>query len=76
MNRYELLKINEDVIFQFVKNGILSYKIIRDMEIFESYLQLQEDLTQELKFVLLGEEFGLSHKTIEPIIYTMKNEIR
>jgi hypothetical protein len=76
MNRYELLKENEDVIFQFVKNGILSYKIIRDMEIFESYLQLQEDLTQELKFVLLGEEFGLSHKTIEPIIYTMKNEIR
>lgn len=75
MNRYQLLKQNDSMVFLFVKNGILSYQVIRDMEIFEEFNRLQ-NLTNELKYILLGEQFELSAKRIEQIITSMKNEIK
>jgi hypothetical protein len=43
MNKYELLTENKQLIYQFVKNGILSYLMIRDIEIYETYLNLNDN---------------------------------
>jgi hypothetical protein len=47
MNKYELLTENKQLIYQFVKNGILSYLMIRDIEIYETYLNLNDNITKE-----------------------------
>lgn len=73
MNRYELLKKNESITYQFVKNGILSYMILRDIEIFESYNTIDDNITKELKYILLAEQYELSVKRIEQIIYNMQS---
>lgn len=75
MNRYELLKKNENIIFQFVKNGILSYMMIRDIEIYENYNQLEDNLTKEMKYIILAEQYELSVKRIEQIVYNMQSVI-
>lgn len=74
MNRYQLLKEHESVIYLFVKNGILSYQIIRDMEIYDTYQNLEETI-KELKYIELGELYELSPKRIEQIIYQMERVI-
>lgn len=76
MNRYDLLKKHEAITFQFVKNGILSYMIIRDIEIYEAYNALDDNITKELKYIILGEQYELSVKRIEQIIYNMTNKIK
>lgn len=76
MNRYELLKQNENIIFQFVKNGILSYMMIRDIEIYESFNEIEDDITKEMKYIILAEQYELSVKRIEQIIYNMTNIIK
>ncbi len=76
MNRYELLKNNENITFQFVKNGILSYMILRDIEIFETYSALEDNITKEMKYIILAEQYELSVKRIEQIIYNMTNSIK
>ena len=77
MNRYQLLKKNENLIFQFVKNGILSYQIIRDMEIYERYDELGDEIeNNQFKYLLLSEEHSLSEKSIERIIYQMNRVIK
>jgi hypothetical protein len=48
MNKYELLTENKQLIYQFVKNGILSYLMIRDIEIYETYLNLNDNITKEI----------------------------
>lgn len=75
MNRYQLLNNNRDTIFTFIKNGILSYQINRDMEIYESYFLLEDELTNEIKYIALGEQFELSNKRIQQIIYNMQKTI-
>lgn len=75
MNRYELIKSNEELTFQYVKNGILSYQIIRDMDIYEKFNSL-DNLTNEIKYILLADEFELSKSRIEQIITSMKCEIK
>ncbi|PWB24643.1 hypothetical protein DCO46_11035 [Flavobacterium sp. HTF] len=75
MNRYELLKKNKSITFQFVKNGILSYIILRDIEIFESYNSIEDNITKELKYIILAEQYELSVKRIEQIIYNMQSVI-
>jgi hypothetical protein len=47
MNKYELLTENKQLIYQFVKNGILSYLMIRDIEIY-AYLNLNDNITKEI----------------------------
>lgn len=74
MNRYQLLKEHESVIYLFVKNGILSYQIIRDIEIYDSYQNLEETI-KELKYIELGELYELSPKRIEQIVYQMERII-
>lgn len=76
MNRYELLKENEAIIFQFVKNGILSYMMIRDIEIYETFNQLEDKLTKEMKYIILSEQFELSTDRIKQIIYNMECKIK
>jgi len=74
LNRYQLLKEHESIIYLFVKNGILSYQIIRDMEIYDTYQNLEETI-KELKYIELGELYELSPKRIEQIIYQMERII-
>jgi hypothetical protein len=74
MTRYELLKNNENVMFSFIKNGILSYKIIRDIEIFEQFNDL-DLINKDAKYMYLGEVFELTPNRIEQIVYQMERII-
>ena len=77
MTRYQLLKKNENLIFSFVKNGILSYQILRDLEIYEKYQELGDEINNnQFKYLLLSEEHSLSEKSIERIIYQMNRIIK
>lgn len=49
--------------------------MLRDIEIFESYINLGDNLNKDMKYIMLGEEFELSNKRIEQIIYQMLKEI-
>jgi hypothetical protein len=71
MNRYQLLKKNEEIIYQFIKNGIISYQIIRDMEIYETFIQM-DNTTNELKYIILADDYELSSQRVKQIITTMK----
>ncbi|MBC5836777.1 hypothetical protein [Flavobacterium muglaense] len=75
MNRYQLLKKNKNTIHRFVKNGILSYMVIRDIEIYEALQQLQKDIPKELKYIMLAEQFELSPDRVKQIIYNMQSLI-
>jgi hypothetical protein len=72
MNKYELLTENKQLIYQFVKNGILSYLMIRDIEIYEMYLN--DNITKEIKYILLSDQYELSPDR-KQIIYQMQNDI-
>jgi hypothetical protein len=72
MNKYELLTENKQLIYQFVKNGILSYLMIRDIEIYETYLNLNDNITKEIKYILLSDQYELSPDRIKQIIYQMQ----
>ena len=76
MTRYELLKKNEKIIYQFIKNGILSYMVIRDIEIFESLNDMEDTIGKEMKYILLGEQYELSTDRIKQIIHQMLKEIK
>ena len=71
MTRYDLLKSNEDVMYQFIKAGILSYQIIRDIQIYEAF-NASDLKNNNLKYVLLADEFELTSRRIEQIIYNMQ----
>lgn len=75
MNRYQLIKQHKNIIHTFVKNGILSYMVLRDIEIFESFQQQEQDLPKEIKYILLAEQFELSTDRIKQIIYNMQSQI-
>lgn len=75
MNRYQLIKKNKNIIHTFVKNGILSYMVLRDIQIFEAFQQQEKDLPKELKYILLAEQFELSTDRIKQIIYNMQSLI-
>lgn len=76
MTRYELLKKNEKIIYQFIKNGILSYMMLRDIEIFESLNDMEETIGKEMKYLLLAEQYELSTDRIKQIIHQMLKEIK
>lgn len=74
MNKYELLKQNEDVNYQYIKNGILSYNLIRDLEIYEAFNNL-DTIYASMKYEILGEQYELSSKRIEQIVSNMNIQI-
>ena len=71
MTRYELLKANEDTMYQFIKAGILSFQVIRDIEIFESFNNYEDGISKESRYLLLADTYELSSKRIEQIVYQM-----
>lgn len=75
MNRYELLTKHKNIIFTFIKNGILSYQINRDMEIYELFLTLEDTQFNEEKYIILGEQFELTPKRIQQILFNMNKNI-
>lgn len=75
MNKYELLKQNEDVNYQYIKNGILSYNLIRDLEIYEAFNQLEDYIYNTMKYEILAEQYELSSKRIEQIVSSMNIQI-
>lgn len=50
--------------------------IIRDIEIYESFNQLDDSISKEMKYILVGEQYELSTKRIEQIIYNMNSKIK
>jgi myo-inositol-1-phosphate synthase len=76
MTRYELLKQNERINYKYVKNGILSYQIIRDIEIYESFNSLKENIGKEMKYVMISEQYDLSTDRIKQILYNMQTVIK
>lgn len=45
------------------------------MEIYENYIMLDDTLTNEVKHFILGEQFELSSKRIQQILYNMQKDI-
>ena len=74
MNRHELITENKDVIHTFVKNGIISYMILRDIDIYNEFLLLG-DAKKELKYIILADKFELSIDRIKQIVYSMSSEV-
>jgi tyrosine-protein phosphatase YwqE len=75
MNRYQLLKENENILYQLVRNGIITVLVMRDMEIYERY-EAMTITNNESKYLLLGDEYELSTKRIQQIVYNMQSKIR
>ena len=75
MTRYDLLNTNRDLIFQLVKASVLSYHIIRDMEIFEKFKAMDSVEFAEARHLVLADEFELSKRRVEDIIYNMKQKV-
>ena len=73
--RYQLLKENEEIIYLFIKNGIITSLIIRDIEIYKTFIKLEESIKNfELRYSLIGEEYELSAKRVEQIVLSMQKE--
>ncbi|MCG2611522.1 hypothetical protein LZZ90_08375 [Flavobacterium sp. SM15] len=75
MNRYQLLKKNHETMYQFIKAGILSFIVLRDIEIYEEYQQLKKMKNNEAKFLYLGDKHELSAVRIEQIVYNMQKKV-
>lgn len=76
MTRYQLLKKNEAINYKYVKNGILSFMILRDIEIYESFVNLQDTIIKEMKYIVLSEQYDLSTDRIKQIVYNMQTLIK
>ncbi|MNG39334.1 hypothetical protein D3C84_1273710 [compost metagenome] len=50
--------------------------IIRDIEIYENFNQLENDIGKEMKYILLAEQYELSTDRIKQIIYNMNSKIK
>jgi hypothetical protein len=61
---------------KYVKNGILSYMIIRDIEIYEKFNLLEDGIGKEMKYILIDEQYELSTDRIKQIIYNMNTAIK
>ena len=71
MSRYQFLKENEDILLQFIKEGIISLNIIRDMEIYETFKSYKKQIQFKDRYIELANEFELSPNRIEQIILGM-----
>jgi hypothetical protein len=75
ITKYQLLKDNEDILFTFIKNGILSSLILRDIEIYNAFTKLEAKIkNNELRYAIIGDEYELSAKRVEQIVYIMQKE--
>ena len=57
--------------YQAVKKGIISYQIIRDLEIYERFEAMTDIKHNDAKYLILSDEYELSAARIEQIIYAM-----
>jgi hypothetical protein len=46
--------------------------MIRDIEIYETYLNLNDNITKEIKYILLSDQYRLSPDRIKQIISDAK----
>lgn len=76
MTRYELLKKNDKINYLYIKNGILSCMMLRDIEIFETFNDMEDNIGKEMKYLLLAEQYELSTDRIKQIIHQMLKEIK
>lgn len=70
MTKYQLLKKEDRVMWQFIKKGIISYQILRDIQIVEQFEAL-EPLSNEARYEVLASDFELSSRRIKQIIQSM-----
>ncbi len=64
---------NEKLIHQMVQYGLLSYYIIRDIEIYKKWKELNFNETSN--YLLLADDYDLSTRQLQRIINNLNKEI-
>lgn len=76
MNIYEFLKANEVLIGKLVKNGIQDYYVIRNMEIYEAFQEMNKTDYKENCYLILAQQYELSKSRIEQICSFLSKRIK
>lgn len=50
--------------------------IIRNIEMYENFNQLEDGIGKEMKYILIAEQYELSTDRIKQIIYNMTSKIK
>jgi hypothetical protein len=74
MTKYELVNRNIDVVVKLIKNDLTTAKVVRDLEIFETFHSLQGSKTE--RYDKLSKEFGISTRMIIKIVGNLNKTIR
>jgi hypothetical protein len=74
MTKYELVNKNIDVIVKLIKNDLTTAKVVRDLEIFETFHSLQGRKTE--RYHKLSRQFGISTRMIIKIVGNLNKTIR
>jgi hypothetical protein len=74
MTKYELVNRNIDVVVKLIKNDLTTAKIVRDLEIFETFHSLQGSKTE--RYHKLSQQFGISTRMIIKIVGNLNKTIR
>jgi hypothetical protein len=74
MTKYELVNRNIDVVVKLIKNDLTTAKVVRDLEIFETFHSLQGRKTE--RYDKLSKEFGISTRMIIKIVGNLNKTIR
>ncbi|WP_277899616.1 hypothetical protein [Galbibacter pacificus] len=64
---------NEPIIHQMVQYGLLSFTIIRDIEIYKKWKEIK--LNETSKYLILANDYELSTRQVQRIINNMNKDI-
>lgn len=67
MKNYDYMKANLSTVEELVKRGLMSFTIVRDLDIYTSFLSLDK-FSKEGRYAILSHDFQLSEKRIEQIV--------
>lgn len=63
------------IVYKMVRNGLMDYSIIRDIEITNNYKAMNDNLSKQIKYELLSDEYELSSERIKQIILKLTKDI-
>lgn len=69
-------QIPEETIKRMVKDGVISCSIVRGYEVYDRYLEIKglfPELSNSKIFIQMADEFKMSDKNIDRIVYSLKN---
>ena len=68
---YEDLKEKQETLEYFIELGLIDYRVLRNMKIYEAYHKMTLDCVC-CRYTKLSKEFNLSYDSIQKIILRMK----